>query len=100
MGPVPGMILGQGGGFVMRLGARGPTLLTRVKAHWSKASSLDPRWRDSGFGFAALAEPEALAVHLEDLDVVGQAVEDGAGQALRAEDLGPLVEGQVRGDDD
>ena len=53
----------------------------------------------SGFRLAALAEPEALAVHLEDVDVVGQAVEDGAGQAFRAEDLGPLVEGQVRGDD-
>jgi hypothetical protein len=49
---------------------------------------------------AALAQPEALAVHLEDMDVVGQAVENGAGEALRAEDLGPFVEGQVRGDDD
>ena len=51
-------------------------------------------------GFAALAEPEALTIHLEDVDVVGQAVEYCAGQALRAEDLGPLVEGQVRGNDD
>lgn len=31
---------------------------------------------------------------------MGQAVEDGPGEALGAEDLGPLVEGQVRGDDD
>ena len=29
-----------------------------------------------------------------------QAIEDGAGEALRSEDLGPLVEWQVRGDDD
>jgi hypothetical protein len=54
----------------------------------------------SGFGLAALTEPEALAVHLENVDVVGQAVEDGARQALRSEDLGPFVEGQDRSDDD
>jgi len=30
------------------------------------------------FGFALL-EPEALAIHLEDMDVVGQAVEERAG---------------------
>lgn len=38
---------------------------------------------DAGHGVsAALAEPEALAVHLEYVDVVCQAVEDGTGQAL------------------
>jgi hypothetical protein len=31
----------------------------------------------SDFGVAALAEPEAFAVHLEDVDVVGQPIEDG-----------------------
>ncbi len=36
----------------------------------------------SGFGLAALAQPEARAVHLQDMHVVGQAVGDGAGQAL------------------
>jgi len=54
----------------------------------------------SGFRLAALVEPEAFAVHLENVDVVGQPVEDGAGEALGAEDLGPFVEGQVRGGDD
>lgn len=34
------------------------------------------------------------------MDVVGQAVEQGAGEALTAEDLGPLVERQVAGDQD
>jgi len=33
------------------------------------------------FGFALL-EPEALAIHLEDMDVVGQAVEECAGEAF------------------
>ena len=30
----------------------------------------------------ALLEPEAVAVHFEDVDVMGQAVEQGAGEAL------------------
>jgi hypothetical protein len=47
------------------------------------------------FGFALL-EPEALAIHLEDMDVVCQAVEERAGEAFRTEDLGPFIEGQVR----
>lgn len=47
----------------------------------------------------ALLEAEALAVHLEDVNVMGEAVEQRAGQALGAEDAGPLVEGQIAGDD-
>ena len=50
-------------------------------------------WRPVGLGFVfsfALLEPEALAVHLEDLDVMGQAVEERAGEAFRSKDLGPL----------
>ena len=51
-------------------------------------------------GFAAFAQPEAFAVHFEDMDVMGQAVQNGAGEAFRAEDLGPFIEWQVGGDDD
>ena len=101
MGPLPGVIPGHGRGFGVRLGARGPHMpdacqgaLAEGQFMWARGS-----WR-SGVGCAALTEPEALAVHFEDVDVVGQAVEDGARQALRSEDLGPFVEGQVRGDDD
>ena len=47
---------------------------------------------------AALVEPIAVAVHLEDVDVVGEAVEERAGEPLGAEYLGPFVEGQVGGD--
>ena len=36
----------------------------------------------SGFGLAALAQAEAVAVHLQDMHMVGQPVEDGAGQAF------------------
>ncbi len=44
---------------------------------------------------AALFEAEAVAVHFEDVDVVGEPVEQGSGKAFGAEDLGPLGEGQV-----
>ena len=48
---------------------------------------------------AALLEPVALAIHLRDVDMVGDAVEQGAGEALAGEDRGPFLEGQVGGDD-
>ena len=35
----------------------------------------------------ALFEPIAVAVHFEDVDVVGQSVEQRTGQPLRADDL-------------
>ena len=43
----------------------------------------------------ALFEAVAVAVHLEDVDVVGQAVEERTGQPLGGEHAGPLVERQV-----
>ena len=49
---------------------------------------------------SATLETVAVAVHLQDVDVVSEAVQQGPGQALRAEDLGPLVEGQVGGHQD
>ena len=48
----------------------------------------------------AVAEAVTVAVHLQDMDVVGETVQQGPGEAFRAEDLGPLVEGQVGGDQD
>ena len=49
-------------------------------------------------GLSALLEAVALPVHLQDVNSVSEAVQQGAGQPLRAEHLGPLVEGQVGGD--
>ena len=54
--------------------------------------------RRRGLTPAALVEPVALAIHLEDVDVVGEAVEESAGKLLGAEHLGPFVEGQIGGD--
>ena len=45
-------------------------------------------------------ESEAVTVHLEDVHVVGEAIEQCTGQALRAEDAGPLIERQIPGNDD
>ena len=52
--------------------------------------------RRSGFWgvplFLALLQAVAVAVHLEDMNVVGETVEQGPGQALGAEHFRPLVE--------
>ena len=57
--------------------------------------------RDLGGGvLPATPEPVAVAVHLQDKHVVGEAVQQGSGQPLRAEYLGPFVERQVGGDQD
>ena len=47
--------------------------------------------------FLALVETIALAVHLQDMDMVGEPVQQCAGQTFRAEYLGPFVERQVGG---
>ena len=47
----------------------------------------------------ALFEPITVAIHFEDLDVVGQSVEQRTGQPLGPEHAGPLVERQIAGDD-
>src|SRR5262249_23145554 len=47
----------------------------------------------------ALFEAIAVAVHFEDVDVVGQPIEQRAGQPLGPEHAGPFVERQVAGDD-
>ena len=38
---------------------------------------------------------EAVAVHLEDVNVVGKAIEQCAGEPFRAEGLGPFLEGKL-----
>ncbi len=44
---------------------------------------------------AALAQPIAVAIHFEDMHMMGQAIQDGAGEAFGAEDFGPFIERQV-----
>ncbi len=53
-----------------------------------------------GNSLSATLEPVALAVHLQDMDVVGETVQQRAGEAFRAKYFGPLIEGKVGGDQD
>ena len=47
-----------------------------------------------GAGVAlAVFEPVAVAVHLENVNVMGEAIEQRAGETLGGENAGPLVEG-------
>ena len=40
-----------------------------------------------------MLESVAVPVHLQDVDMVGEAFEESSGQPFRAEHLGPLDEG-------
>ena len=44
-----------------------------------------------------MLEAVAVPIHLQDVDMVGETIEEGSGKPFRAKDLGPLVEGQVGG---
>ena len=48
--------------------------------------------------YASVIKP--IAVHLQNVDAVSEAVQQSAGEPLRVEDLGPLVDGQVGGGQD
>lgn len=48
-------------------------------------------------GFA-LAQAITFAVHLKDVHVVGQAVQQRTGQSLRTEGFGPFIESQAADD--
>lgn len=61
---------------------RGPC---RIRCPWWSAFSLR----------STLRETVGLSVHFENVDVVGQTVEERTGEALIAECGGPLVERQV-----
>ena len=51
-----------------------------------------------GIRWHSASETIALAIHLENADVVGQPVEKRAGEAFGAECLGPFVKRQIAGD--
>ena len=57
-------------------------------------------WSLRGGVLPAVLRPVALAIHLQDVDVMGEPVQQRPGEALRSEDLGPFVERQVGGDQD
>ena len=46
-----------------------------------------------------MGETIAVAVHFQDMDVMGEPVEQRAGEPLGTEHAGPFVEREVRGDE-
>ena len=42
-------------------------------------------------------KPEAFAVHLQDMNVMGEAVEERAGEPFRSEHARPFIEWQIAG---
>jgi hypothetical protein len=57
-------------------------------------------WSLVSYAALAVFEPEAVAIHLEDVNVMGESIEQCASQALGTEDAGPLIERQIAGNDD
>jgi hypothetical protein len=46
-----------------------------------------------------LLEPVALAIQLQNMDMVREAIEQRAGETLAAEDAGPILKWKIRRDD-
>ena len=69
---------------------------SNVRLRWDYPTAC-PGW--SGASGVALIEPVAVAVHLQDMDVMGEPVEQCTGEPLGTEHAGPFIERQVRGDD-
>ena len=57
-------------------------------------SPLSPPRLESTSRSVSVVEAEALAVHFQDMDMMGETVEQRPGEALRAERFGPFVEGK------
>ena len=49
------------------------------------------------FAVFALVETVAVAVHFQDMNVVGEPVQEGSGQAFGTKYLGPFVGGSIAG---
>ena len=77
----------------VRSGGRGPQV-------WSE-SGVVRIIRDLGSNvLPAALEAVAIAIHLQDVDVVGETVQQRPGEPFRTEHVSPFVKGQVGGDQD
>ena len=47
---------------------------------------------------ATLIKPVTVAVHFQDVDVMGEPIQKSSGETLGAVDFGPFIEGQVAGE--
>ena len=84
------------------LGKHGRLVLrrSRMTLRQPRMTLTQPRLtlRGSGGGLHGFTEPVTFAVHLEDVAAMGQAVQQRRGHAFALEDLTPIAEGQVTGD--
>jgi hypothetical protein len=48
---------------------------------------------------SALPEAVAVAVHLQDVDMMGKPIEQGAGEPFRSKHFGPFLKRQIAGDE-
>ena len=77
------------------MGAGRGQVRRRGRQFWNE-SGVVRRVRDLvGGALPAVAEAVALAVHLQDVDVVGEPVQQRAGEAFRPEHLDPLSKGRL-----
>ena len=80
--------------------ARGDAPCARLAASRAWVGPVAPRGQagvirtEAGVVTGSL-EPIAVCVHLQDMDMVGDAVEERADEALAGEDRGSFLEGQV-----
>ena len=77
---------------------------TRPSGRWPEClkvagrAEASGRWGGSVFaGVLTVCEAIAVAVQFQDVDVMGQPIEQRAGESFGAEDLGPFIVGQIRG---
>ena len=82
MGQFPGVKLDSLVGSKPRLGTRALQIADACQGAGRRPALLIAGLWSSGLGFTALAQPEAFAVHFEDMHVMGQAVQNGAREAL------------------
>src|SRR3974377_1417119 len=76
---------------------RGPAPQQRV---WQPGAGGGGSAARGGLALSApLLESVAVALHLQDVDMMGEPVEQGAGEAFGAEHFRPFLKRQVRGDD-
>src|SRR4051794_31776754 len=86
-------------------GPRAERSALKRQAERSARGGCGPTWASPGVGSGegvsgAVFEAPALVSGFDDVAVMGEAIEHGRGHLGVAEDLGPVGEGEVGGDDD
>jgi hypothetical protein len=89
--PRGGAKVGHYGAGLRPPGGRSPSGGLRPARHFFRSVS-------TGLSGAALSETIAVAVHLEDVDMVGDAIEQCAGQTFGSQGFRPFIKREIAGD--